>query len=92
MFTKEIAIDISKHYLNECLNACINIEKAILFGSIAKNNQKENSDIDLALVSKDFSNNFLKNNKITSSIQINYPDLEIHHFNSEYFIIEYNKL
>ena len=32
----------------------INIEKAILFGSYAKGNAAENSDIDVALISSDF--------------------------------------
>jgi len=35
----------------------INIESAILFGSYAKGNYNEFSDIDLALISKDFSGN-----------------------------------
>src|SRR3989338_4851910 len=33
-----------------------NIEKAILFGSHAKGSQKENSDIDILIISGDFEN------------------------------------
>ena len=35
--------------------AGINIEKVLLFGSYARNEQKEYSDIDVALVSDDFT-------------------------------------
>lgn len=85
MLTRETAINIATKFVLDCIKSGVNIEKAILFGSYAKNQQKEFSDIDIALISGVFDNNFLKNNQLTSIININYPAIEVHHFNSEYF-------
>jgi predicted nucleotidyltransferase len=54
----EISVDIKKSiikYLNGLENSNIKIEKAILFGSYAKGTNNEWSDIDIALISKNFS-------------------------------------
>jgi predicted nucleotidyltransferase len=47
-------IDIIKKYLNELKKNGIEITKAILFGSYARHEQHENSDIDLLLISPIF--------------------------------------
>jgi len=85
MVTRKAAISTVKDFLKDCLNAGLKIDKAILFGSFVKEKQKKYSDIDLALISEDFGKNFLKNNKLTSKINIKYPDIEVHHFNREYY-------
>ncbi len=85
MFTREIAIKQATDFILDCYKYGINIEKAILFGSIAKNEQRDCSDIDIALISKDFTKNFINNNRMTSKINIKYPLIEVHHFNSDYF-------
>lgn len=85
MLTRETAINEATKFVLDCIKSGVNIEKAILFGSFAKNQQKEFSDIDLALISGVFDNNFLKNNQLTSKINIRYPDIEVHHFNLNYF-------
>ena len=85
MYSKENAIVVTQNFLKDCSLLGIKIEKAILFGSIAKNKQTENSDIDLALVSGMFGENFIINNKMTSKINIKYPNIEVHHFSSDYF-------
>ncbi len=85
MFTREIAITQAKAFVEACSQQEILIDKAIVFGSVAKNQISEYSDIDLALVSSQFSNNFIKNNKITSKINIKFPLIEVHHFNSTYY-------
>jgi len=87
MYSRETAIALAQNFLNDCLLLGIKIEKAILFGSIAKNKQTENSDLDVALVSNMFGKNFNTNNKMTSKINIKYPNIEIHHFNNDYFTI-----
>ncbi len=86
MFTREIAIKQATDFVLDCSKYGIHIEKAILFGSVAKNRQKDFSDIDVALVSKDFTKNFIENNRMTSKINIKYPLIEVHHFNTEYFM------
>lgn len=88
---------MSKSFLADCTAAGITINKAIMFGSVAKNSHGDNSDIDIALISNLFSSDFILNNEMTSKINIKYPLLEIHHFNYEYykksdpFIDEINK-
>lgn len=97
MLTREIAINQANEFIKACINHGIKIDKAILFGSVAKNQLREDSDIDLALVSSQFSKNFIQNNKLTSKINIKFPMIEVHHFNSSYyengdeFIDEINK-
>jgi len=52
---------------------------------VAKNEQREFSDIDIALISSQFTKNFITNNKLTAKINIRFPLIEVHHFNSEYY-------
>ena len=85
MLTKENAIKQATDFILDCLNNGISIEKAILFGSVTKNEQRETSDIDIALISNQFTKNFIYNNRLTSKINIRYPLIEVHHFNSDYF-------
>jgi len=85
MFTREIAIKQAQDFVTDCIRYGINIQKAILFGSYAKNQFRDTSDIDLALISDSFSLNFIENTKLTSKINIKYPSIEVHHFNTSYF-------
>ncbi|HAQ19758.1 MAG TPA: hypothetical protein DCR40_11075 [Prolixibacteraceae bacterium] len=85
MLTREIAIKQATDFILDCFKYGISIEKAILFGSVAKNEQREYSDIDIALISDQFTNNFILNNKLTSKINIRFPLIEVHHFNSDYY-------
>lgn len=85
MLTREIAIKQATDFILDCLKYGISIEKAILFGSVAKNEQREYSDIDIALISNQFTDNFILNNKLTSKINIRFPLIEVHHFNSDYY-------
>lgn len=86
MYSTETAITLSQNFVSDCIKNGIEIDKAILFGSMAKKQQTENSDVDIALISNMFGKNFILNNKMTSKINIKYPYLEIHHFNKEYYI------
>ena len=85
MLTWEIAIKQATNFILECLKYGIIIEKTILFGSVAKNEQRETSDIEIALISSAFTGNFIYNNRLTSKINIRFPLIEVHHFNSDYF-------
>jgi len=85
MLTREIAIKQATDFITDCIKYGIHIEKAILFGSVAKNEQREFSDIDIALISDEFTKNFIANSRLTSKINIKYPLIEVHHFNSDYF-------
>ncbi|MEW5693828.1 MAG: nucleotidyltransferase domain-containing protein [Candidatus Hydrogenedentota bacterium] len=48
-------IEIIKRYIDELNKNNIKIEKAIIFGSYVKGNIKEESDIDVALISSTFT-------------------------------------
>ncbi len=50
---KDDALRISRGYLNNLKDSDIGIAEAYMFGSYAKGNQHDNSDIDLAIVLKD---------------------------------------
>ena len=54
LIDRETAINRSKEFVNELLSLQLNLRKAILFGSFAKNQQKEWSDIDIALIADEF--------------------------------------
>lgn len=82
MTTKIYSIDDIKSVLNEVLKNT-EVSKAILFGSYAKNNQTENSDIDLLID----SNGKLKGLKFFSII-----DLIREKFNKEVDVIEKSEI
>jgi predicted nucleotidyltransferase len=52
---KRKAIDITTQYAN-AVKAKYNDSKIILFGSYAKNNFNDDSDIDIAVILKDYNN------------------------------------
>lgn len=49
------AIELVRRYIEELRSHGIAVQKAIIFGSYAKGNPKEESDIDVALVSPAFT-------------------------------------
>jgi predicted nucleotidyltransferase len=53
---KNDAIRISKNYLNKIRSSAFDFSEAWMFGSYAKGNQHDNSDIDIAIVLKDSVN------------------------------------
>jgi predicted nucleotidyltransferase len=53
---KRAALKISREYLKRVRESNLNFSEAWLFGSYAKGNQHENSDIDIAIVLSDNEN------------------------------------
>jgi|ERR1022692_1531068 predicted nucleotidyltransferase len=86
MVDRTNAIKLAKQFLEDCIKGGVSITSAWMFGSYVKGNPREYSDIDLALVSDDFTRNFLDNNHKTALINFNYPDIEVHHFNRMAFM------
>jgi predicted nucleotidyltransferase len=73
--------------IEEAKKININIEEAYLFGSYAKNEQKEFSDIDVALVSKDFTgNSFLDSVALDKIILKIGREIETHTYKPDDFI------
>ena len=80
MLTKNAAIKYAKKYLVMTKSLDVTIEKAFLFGSYTTNSQTQYSDIDLAIISKDFTENPLENWKMVSLANIKYNLVEPHLF------------
>ena len=56
------------------------VQKAILFGSMAKGNPHEYSDIDLAVWSEQFTDNYFSNIEKTAFIKRQFSNIELHPF------------
>jgi predicted nucleotidyltransferase len=77
--TKDIEKEIAG-FLEELAKLGFKPEKAILFGSMAKGNAHEYSDEDLAVWSKNFSNNYFLNIEKTASLKRKFKNIELHPF------------
>jgi predicted nucleotidyltransferase len=55
MVNQQTAIKSTETFAKELINLGIHLRKVILFGSYAKQTQREDSDIDVALVADEFS-------------------------------------
>ena len=79
-------IEIIKKFLLEASKDNVRISKAILFGSYAKGNYHEYSDIDLAVISEDFEgNSFYDGKKLTKAMLRTCIDIESHTYRPEEF-------
>lgn len=85
MLNRSIAIEQVKSFVKELINIGLELNKVIIFGSTARDEMNEWSDIDLMIVSDRFSNNIFDNIKLYSKINIKYPDIETHPYPTEYF-------
>ncbi|OGU12610.1 MAG: hypothetical protein A2X61_13900 [Ignavibacteria bacterium GWB2_35_12] len=87
MLTREIAIRKVESFVNELLSNGIKLDRALLFGSFAKNTQSESSDIDVALVSDMFTGFGFEDRKHFSRINIKkeYIDIETKTYSKKYF-------
>ncbi|MCK4662268.1 MAG: nucleotidyltransferase domain-containing protein [Bacteroidales bacterium] len=86
MVNRETAINTAKLFINECRNNGLNFYKVLLFGSAAKNQTHEYSDIDLLLISDRFNENIFDNLKLYSKINIKYPLIETHPYPKKYYL------
>ncbi|MCX6154523.1 MAG: nucleotidyltransferase domain-containing protein [Candidatus Kapabacteria bacterium] len=82
---KESLKKIIDDFIEECKIRNIFFSKVILFGSYAKGHSNEDSDIDLALVSDQFSGNPFADWHKLSPINIKFSLIESHPFSSKYF-------
>ena len=85
MFTKQTLMKYITDYIAECNRLGVHFKKVILFGSYARSTAHEWSDIDLALVSDDFTGTRWDNRGKISPANIKFLDIEPHLFNTAYF-------
>lgn len=80
MYSRSAGIEYAIKYLREVKAHNIKIDRAILFGSYAKNKARRYSDVDLAIISEAFTDNPLKNRGILTPINQKFTKLEPHTF------------
>ena len=67
----------------------VNVDQAVLFGSYAKGNYSEWSDIDLAVVSKAFEGSWIKDRKKIRAITLSISsDIQVLPYRPEDFILD----
>jgi len=86
MVTREAAIKTARSFIDECIKNGLSFEKVLLFGSFAEDKVHEWSDIDLLMVSDQFTENIFNNLKLFSKINIKYPEIEVHPYSTKQFI------
>jgi len=85
MAEKEFAITTAKAFIKDCNATGLFFDKVFLFGSYAKGNATDWSDVDLLLVSKKFTNNVFDNLKLYLKVNAKYPIVETHPYPTAYF-------
>lgn len=85
MLTKKALLAYIQGFLND-ISKNIHIRKVILFGSYANGFPKKYSDIDLAIVSDDFTENPIHNHRLIIDAAIKYHKIEVHLFDTKYFV------
>ncbi len=86
MVTKRSAIKMIKEYVAACNKKNIYFDKVIFFGSVVNGQATENSDIDLALVSDQFSGNSINDWQMLGPVNIRFSMIEPHTFDRNYFM------
>ena len=86
MVTQATAISTVSNFISECKRAGLSFYKVMIFGSVAKNQITEWSDIDLLLVSDQFTENIFENLKLYSKINIRFPIIETHPYPTKYYL------
>ena len=88
MVTQQFALNIAREFVQAVVDKGVRLDKAFLFGSFARNEQRNDSDIDIALIADDFTGigyfdlrHFL-DVKISST---KFTPIEAHTFNTTYF-------
>jgi predicted nucleotidyltransferase len=85
MVTKDVAIKTAKSFVSDCKLNGLTFYKVFIFGSVAKDNMHQWSDIDLLLISDQFNENVFENLKLYSKINVKYPIIETHPYPTNYY-------
>ena len=85
MDTQKTAINIARSFIQDCKAIGITFDKVLLFGSYARDTAHENSDIDLLLISQNFSDDLLDNLRSYAKVNIKYPIVETHPYSLKEF-------
>lgn len=86
MDKRTTAINTAKSFVAECKRFGLQLEKVFLFGSVATDTMHEHSDIDLILISKQFTDNPFEDLKLYASVNIKYPLIEAHTYSLKTYL------
>ena len=84
MFTRQAALDHVRAFVAEVRAAGVPLRKAILFGSYARGQQHEGSDIDVALIADTFDGGPMELHPMAAALW-KYAPIELHTFQTAYF-------
>jgi len=88
MVTQQTAIKAATEFVKAIKAKGFDLKKAILFGSFARNEQREWSDIDLALIADEFTGIGYFDCRFFIDIKVSdkkFTPIETHTFSTEYF-------
>ena len=85
MPTRAIALKTVHEFLGKCAEQNINFNKVILFGSTARDEARDDSDIDLLLVSDQFGYDRWENARLIARVNKKYSTIEAHTYPTDYF-------
>ena len=85
MVTQQAALAEAKEFAEELRQLGINLRQAILFGSFVRNEQRQWSDIDVALVADSFTGFRAEDVRLFVRSLVKHVDIEPHTFSPEQF-------
>ena len=86
MVSQSTAIELIKQYVKLCNGQNIFFSKVILFGSVAIGTPRPDSDIDVLLVSDQFTHDFVQNWRLLAPITAQLVDIELHPYPTDSYI------
>lgn len=86
MVAQQAAINTAQNFVKECRAIGLNFNKVLLFGSYAKGLAHESSDIDLLLISKEFTDDVFANLRQYAKVNIRFPQIETHPYSYKRYI------
>lgn len=86
MIDKSAAVELVKHYVRLCNRQNIHFSKVILFGSVAAGTAKPESDIDVLLVSDQFTHDSIQNWRMLAPVTAQLYDIEPHPYPTDAYL------
>lgn len=88
MVNREAAIKIAHSFVDECSLNGLKFYKVLLFGSFARHDIHEASDIDLLVISDQFTDNIFDNIRLFAKANIKFPIIEVHPYPTSHYLSE----
>ena len=86
MVNQSAAVDLVKQYVHLCNGRNIYFNKVILFGSVAAGTARPESDIDVLLVSDQFTHDSIQNWRMLAPVTAQLYDIEPHPYPTDAYL------